>query len=299
MVTNSRLIPVPHHTISVIPLSAYALIQVSGTAAASFLQGQLTCDINLLNHKSTLAAHCNTKGRVRTLYRVFQQDTRFYLRCPKSLLKKALDNLHFYARFSKVSLSALEHFIGFGLIVPIRDRHKLPFPELEVNALWETDAHTVLRVPGNEAWDRYEIYALKNPHRASEKASHDIIQSWLAGLPCLTEQDWALTEILAGIPEIFPETSERFLPHYIGLPQLGAISFSKGCYIGQEIIARMEYRSKEKKYHLALLKLKIDSPDAILKPGETLSDKISICLSTALSSDQSQMYMLIQAPDSF
>jgi folate-binding protein YgfZ len=294
MVISNKFVPITN-TASAIPLSSYSLIEVSGTAATSFLQGQLTCDINLLSNKSSLAAHCNTKGRVRTLYRVFQQDTRFYLRCPKSLLKKALENLNFYARFSKVSLSPIENYVGFGIIVPITEIQSLPFPTLEVNALCDIDGYTMLRVPGNNGYNRYEIYSLANNNQTLQHPS--LMQSWLSGLPCLPEQDWALSEILAGIPEIFPETTEQFLPHYIGLPQLGAISFTKGCYIGQEIIARMEYRSKDKKYHLSFLQLKIDSPDDILKPGEILPDKISVCICSALlPSDQSQMYTLIQSP---
>ncbi len=61
-------------------------------------------------------------------------------------------------------------------------------------------------------------------------------------------QDWILLDIRSGIPEVWPETSEQFLPHSLNLPQLGAVSFNKGCYRGQEIIARMEYRATIKRH---------------------------------------------------
>lgn len=284
--------------ISMTELSHYALIRVSGIAAAAFLEGQLTCRVNQLKDKSSLAAHCNTKGRVRALYRIFRQGTDFYLRCPKSLLDKALAFLQFYARFSKVSLTPIKNIVGFGIIVPKENTVTLPFPLLEINAVTRLDEYTILRVPGNADWDRYEIYAVdQEPNRQLHTVqSPNTIKSWLSTLTCLETNQWCLTDILAGIPDVFPETTEQFLPHDIGLPQLGAVSFSKGCYLGQEIIARMEYRSKQRKYHLVLTQFPINTSDDIPKPGDMLSDKRSLIVSISAIYPEKYAYALIQTP---
>jgi len=248
------------------PLSNYALIRVSGEGAESFLQGQLTCNVKLLNEKndSILGAHCNNKGRIRALYRIFKHDSAFYLRCPAQHAEKALSFLQFYGKFSKVTFAILPAK-GFGIILP-KNGH-LP-----------SDQHyNVLQVKGTDEWDRFEIYS-NNPAPA-QTLTPDPLTEWLSTLPTISKDQWQLSEILAGIPEIWPETCEQFLPHYIGLPALGAVHFDKGCYIGQEIIARMQYRSKQQKYELRQVVLPLDNivPPALihgdsLGPGDSLAD---------------------------
>jgi len=73
-------------------------------------------------------------------------------------------------------------------------------------------------------------------------------------LQALTDQEWAFFNPLQGIPQVYPATSGLFLPHELGLPERGGISWNKGCYTGQEIIARMQYRGKLKN-HLYLAKI--------------------------------------------
>ncbi|MEY3183199.1 MAG: tRNA-modifying protein YgfZ [Pseudomonadota bacterium] len=278
---------------------AYAIIRVSGVAAQSFLQGQLTCDVNhLQDTMSCLTAHCNTKGRVRTLYRIFRQDGDFYLRCPKSMVDKALSFLQFYARFSKVTLTVVNHAYIYGLCVPIEQASSLPFPTMAINQLIQIDRYTIIKVPGNTDLARYELYLLPNNPAIEVANTGDALKAWLIKLNNITANTWALTDIMAKIPEIFPETSEQFLPHYLGLPELEAISFNKGCYIGQEIIARMEYRSKQKKYQLSLIKTNLKASDNILKSGDTLPDGVSKCVRNAVTEDGLWAYTLIQAPTS-
>ena len=79
-------------------------------------------------------------------------------------------------------------------------------------------------------------------------------------------ETWHYLDVMAGIPAIYPETSEKFLPHDLNLPQLNAVSFNKGCYTGQEIIARMHYRGKLKK-QLCRLSLSTDLP---LQRGQSI-----------------------------
>jgi len=110
-------------------------------------------------------------------------------------------------------------------------------------------------------------------------------------LPTLSCSQWQLSEILSGVPEIWPETSEQFLPHYIGLPELGAVSFSKGCYIGQEIVARLQYRGQRIKYGLRLISIPRDITS--VAPGENITDPNGTVVSSVLYKDTA--YCLISA----
>ena len=82
------------------------------------------------------------------------------------------------------------------------------------------------------------------------------------------DNNWHQHNIAAGIPRLYPQTIGEFLPHYLNLVELGAVSFTKGCYTGQEIIARMQHRGTIKK-HLALVEFDIDTR---LNPGEMIED---------------------------
>lgn len=164
-----------------IQLNTYSLIHIHGKDVIKFLQGQLTCDVDKLTDENvTLGAHCNAKGRIISLFRLFNQADDYYLLMPNDVIEAAFEHLKKYAMFSKVSLEIVN-----------------------------TD--TVTTFPFN--------FDATNQHQA---------------------------DVNAGIPQLYPQTIGQFLPHYLNLPKLGGVSFTKGCYTGQEIIARMEHRGKLK-----------------------------------------------------
>lgn len=157
----------------------FSLLQVSGSDAKKFLQGQLTCDLEKVStEQSQLGAHCNPQGRVLFLFRIFFQDS-YYLVMPAEMVTPAITSLSKYAIFYKLEL-----------------HHK--------------DYH-----------DSSEL---------SERAN----------------KEWQYFDVSLGRPQIYLATSGKFLPHDLNLPELGGISWEKGCYTGQEIIARMHYRGKLK-----------------------------------------------------
>lgn len=182
--------------------SALKLIKVSGPDSAKFLQGQLTCDIKQANSDALLlAAHCNVKGRIESLFQLFTLDQDFYLLMPASIIDHAFTTLKKYAVFSKVQLSIIE----------VTDV-KLPVTLLDDFTAWR-----------------------------QQNIEH--------GIPCL-----------------FPQTIGKFLPHDVNLPDLGAVSFSKGCYIGQEIVVRMQHLGKPK-WHMQQITVTKD-----YQPGDELED---------------------------
>ncbi len=212
----------------------YGLIAVSGPDAPTFLQGQLTADVRAITPTQPgFSAFCNPKGRIRALFRIFLDQNTYFLQTPIGVLPSALAALQKVARFSKVVLKdvSLEwQRIGIWLT----DNH------LEKLHLFDHKEIPILTLPCVEPYKRFELIGQPN----------NIKPLWdkLAALENtkITDFDaWKMLDAQAGIPEIWPDTIEKFLPHNLNLPALGAVSFNKGCYCGQEIIARMEYRSKK------------------------------------------------------
>jgi len=106
----------------------------------------------------------------------------------------------------------------------------------------------------NSISNGFARFELLGPSQMINSIWESLLQSKSEKVEIKKEEFWKLLDIEAEIPEIFKETTEIFLPHYINLPQLNAVSFTKGCYHGQEVIARMEYKANIKRhlYHIIL-----------------------------------------------
>lgn len=210
-------------------LKSHGLLKVTGDKAKDLLQGQLTCDLNEINSTTTrMGAHCNPQGRIISLFRVIFFQNHYYLLMPKSLIPNAINGLKKYAIFYKVQFEDVsDQFECIGYI----GQQLNPVPQ-NPNELIPLDDGFIFKITA----ERYEIIRkfystqVNLPEKTSE----------------ISENDWKYLDLIAGFPTIYPETSEKFLPHEINLPALGGVSFNKGCYTGQEIIARMQYRGKLK-----------------------------------------------------
>jgi hypothetical protein len=223
-------------------LQNQGLIQVQGPDAKTFLQGQLTCDLNTVTaQQSQLGAHCNLKGRMISLFRVMQWGPEHYmLSLPLTMVSSALQNLKKYAIFSKVTIDdQSQQFIKIGIA-----GDQAPSTIATVNADY------VLQYP-DSSLPRFEIYTTS------------------ALTPSFSKKDplwWAQLDIQAGIPTVYPETIEMFLPHHVNLFALGGIGLEKGCYLGQEIIARMHYKGNIKKKLMYAMIMSSSAP----QPGNNI-----------------------------
>ena len=199
--------------------SIYEVIEVSGADAAQFLQGQLTCDINNTAKQQVIwGAHCNIKGRVVGLFRLIRYQQNFFLIVSYGLADKLIQTLGRYIFRSKVSLS-LTNYQCYGLL-----------------------QHRMKNCPENHYIKKNNDYYLNLPDQRILKLSHRI--------PDETQSDtnpWKRIGITLNEPQLYQSTCEVFLPNELALDILNGISFTKGCYIGQEIIARMHYLGKAKK----------------------------------------------------
>ncbi|TNF95917.1 MAG: folate-binding protein [Gammaproteobacteria bacterium] len=236
-------------------LSHYGVIAVSGEDATSFLHSQLINDINNLQASaSQLNGYCNPKGRLIANFRVFNVNDTWYLRLPYELVDTLIKRLSMFVLRSNVELTdASERFVRIGYSGMDADKEladvlaKIP---LEPDQVVHQDNLTVIRIPG--ITPSFELYS-----------DSDTIQGiWsrldVRGAPVGTHA-WDLIEVLAGIPHVTTPTTEQFVPQMLNYQAIGGLSFSKGCYPGQEIVARMHYLGKLKK-RMYLASIKSDEP---------------------------------------
>lgn len=223
-------------------LSHRALIAARGPDAEKFLQGQLTCDVHGVDAAhSQLGAHCTPKGRVMALFRLFRRQETLYLALPESLAQAALDRLRKYRLMSKLTLEPDTALAQIGYSAAKGDRHLRealdPLPDA-IGGVTQAGDITVLRVPG--PYPRYEFIA-PPASLAALWARLDVHAAPVGAGP------WELLDILAGVPVLHPETVEEFVPQMLNLDVFNGISFKKGCYTGQEIVARTHYLGKLKR----------------------------------------------------
>lgn len=236
-----------------VDLSHIGLLSVQGPDAKSFLQGQVTCNLEEVSlRQSRLGANCNQKGRTQSIFRILQAKDdpvpEYYLVMPKALVLTAAQHLLKFALFSDVQIHEKSaNVVRIGLYGPKADHYLAKIVGEQATLLNPYDVIQeanlnfclISRIPGYHP--RYEIFG----NLESIKALWTQLQSCFKPVSGLV---WELLDIQAGLPTIYPQTIDLILPHYANLATLNGISFNKGCYLGQEVIARMHYRGKIKKH---------------------------------------------------
>lgn len=224
-------------------LDHYGLIRGSGEDAFDFLQGQFgndLADVDEQHHQ--LSCYSNPQGRLLAILRVFRRDQDYYLRLPKDILVTTLQRLKMFVLRARVELEDVggsQAGIGVsgvgaaGVVAEVTGG-----APVRVDTAISVDGVSVLRVPGVE--DRFEIYA--RPDAILSIWSGLETQCEVAG-----EDEWMHGDLLAGIPAIFDATREEFVAQMTNLQLIDGLSFKKGCYPGQEIVARMHYLGKLKR----------------------------------------------------
>lgn len=224
-------------------LSQFGLLAVDGDDAGSFLQGQLTNDIKLLTgDNSQYAGYCSAKGRLLALFLVHARDGRFFLQCNGALTEAVMKRLRMYVLRSKVNIADMsDGLVRIGLAGSHAESALLraygSVPQAPHTLVSAQDTR-ILRLPGETP--RFLVY-LPVEHAAA---------AWQALRADCTPAGaavWEWLEIRAGIPDVTPATQEAFVPQMLNLDALDGISFKKGCYTGQEIVARTHYLGKVKR----------------------------------------------------
>ena len=236
----------------------YGLIQIRGNDAEEFLQGQLTQDVAALGTASSLpAAWCNAKGRVITLLRLLALPDSIGLVLPISLVDAVAQRLTLYRLRSDVSIEATTEEWA-GVAVSEADAiERLDAAGLLPDANAVRADHGLITVDYSVA-DRFvEIFGTS---AAFGKAG-------LKFDSVLSDEEHTAMKIRAGFAEITPANTEKYTPHMLNLDRIGAISFDKGCYTGQEVVARTENLGQSKR---RLMHYRCDAPDIAI--GDKMSD---------------------------
>lgn len=224
----------------VCPLGPLGALSVSGADAASFLQGQFTNDVTALAPGGgQLSAWCSPKGRVLANFtlRCIAAD-HFELLLPRLLLEAVQRRLSMFVLRAKVTLrDASDAAIRIGVGGPAAAERVAGLagsapPLLRWTAI---EGGSVAALPGSR------FIASVDPASAPGLWDRLAAGTRAAGLPC-----WQWLTIRAGVPVILPPTQDQFVPQMLNLDLLGGISFHKGCYAGQEIVARMQYLGRLK-----------------------------------------------------
>ena len=239
---DAELKSTEHQTI-LADLSHYGIIEAQGEEASDFLQNQLSNDIKQVDDtNSQLSSYCSPKGRMLASLRIFKYQGNNLLLLPKDTLETTLKRLRMFIMRSKVTLEdKSDEFASFGLSGS--DAEKLLTnahisPPQEINGVVQLDNFCVIRIPGSHP--RFEFFG-------TPEALTKLWDSFSNNALPVGRSAWSLQDIESGIPDIFEGTVEAFVPQMANLHAIGGVSFKKGCYPGQEVVARMQYLGKLKR----------------------------------------------------
>lgn len=222
-------------------LSGLGMILFSGEDSTSFLQGQLTCDVRQITRdKSGYGGYCTPKGRLLATFLLWQDADGYCLQLPAALVPAVQKRLTLFVLRAKVKIADASSqsvrlgLAGTGAAQTLQGRYgSTPAAEHEI---LQADGDLIIALPGG----RYEV--ITAPDRAPAlwdgllRECTPVGSSW-----------WDWLELKAGIPAILPATQEHFVPQMVNFDAVGGVSFQKGCYPGQEVVARTRYLGKVKR----------------------------------------------------
>ncbi len=238
----------PEHSTEVCELASLALIRFTGTDARVFLHNQLTCDVEALTlETSTYGSYCTPKGRILATFLLFRSGDDYFMQLPAALREPIQKRLSMFILRSKVkAMDATGEWVALGISgigAAALARLISGTAPAAVHGVTHGKDAIVIRLPG----ERFELVV------PADKAQS--VKELLAHRAEVTEpQHWDWLDIRVGIPMITPATQEAFVPQMANLDLIGGVSFTKGCYPGQEIVARTHYRGtlKQRMYRASV-----------------------------------------------
>ncbi|HSW13942.1 MAG TPA: hypothetical protein VLI06_13945 [Solimonas sp.] len=199
------------------------------------MQGQLSNDLRLLTpSRAQISSYSNPKGRMLAVLHLIRSGEALLLEVHRSVAEATLKRLRMFVMRAKVTLELDPGLSALGLIgAELLSQLDLPAPSepLECSA---RDGLVLMRRAG--ALPRWSL------HGPLEQ-----LATLAAKLPAGDFADWKRAELRAGVPTVYPDSRELFVPQMANLDALGGISFNKGCYTGQEIVARLHYLGQLKR----------------------------------------------------
>ena len=240
-----------------VSLPEYGVVSLTGPQTDTFLQGQLTCDMNQLGDSNWLyAAHCDNKGKALSTLFVTRWHNSVLLITTLPALQASLTQLQKFGVFSQTTIvdesASLKVYGFFGTAAPARLAELLQQPLCSEQSQAATATETAVALQVGYQPDQFLVVSKHNdlPTNSASKLWHSL-------------------EIERGRATLLSGTIQEYVPQMLNVQALNGISFTKGCYIGQETIARMKYLGKQKR---ALFRLRGQA--AVVASGATIEQQL-------------------------
>ncbi|PQJ39363.1 tRNA-modifying protein YgfZ [Vibrio campbellii] len=219
--------------LSVSLLDNLGMITMVGDDKKSYLHGQVTCDVvSLEKDQSMLGAHCDAKGKVWSVFRLFHHNDGYAMVQPKSAIEVELKEIKKYAVFSKVTIEE-----SSDVVLGVAGENADAF----ISTL-NADSGDVLTVEGGTA---VKVASNRWLLALTAETAQSLVEDSQATLT--THELWTRFDIEAALPYVAADAQNEHIPQALNVQALGGISFTKGCYTGQETVARAKYRGTNKR----------------------------------------------------
>ncbi len=228
-------------------LASFSTLVIAGDDTENFMQGQFTNDVAAVNEESSqLGAICNNKGRMIANFRLFKHQNNYFLSLKSDLVEATIQHLQNYILRAHVVIQDVSNqLIAIGISGKDAIDLLSPFVEninLDVDSISHNENYIIIRVPNrhDKEQPRYEIFcSLEHAKTLWQKVS--------AQAEIVSASTWNYLNIQTGLPFIDANSSAEFVPQMANMELINGVSFTKGCFTGQEIVARMHYLGKLKK----------------------------------------------------
>ncbi len=243
---------------AVTPVTHFDLLRFHGSEVKAFLQGQLTCDLDQVTpDQAQFGGYCTPKGRLLANFMLWSDAQGYLMQLPADVSASVAERLRKFVLRSNVRIERESGLRALGLAGPAASalvQQELGAPPQRRLAIAVHARASVVRLPG----ESFLVLAAPTAMTAlwEALAKHAVP----AGAEC-----WNWVQIQAGVPWITAPTQDQFLPQMIGLDAIGGVSFGKGCYTGQEIVARTHFLGEVKrKLHGGRTRGGVRAGDALL-----------------------------------
>jgi len=272
------------------PLPDYGLLTADGADAGTFLQNQLTNDVlSMTAGEARWAGYCTPKGRLLTTALAWSRPDGFALAVARTQAEALRKRLSMYVLRAKARVAdASAGWLAFGLLGDTIDPALAavglprPGPAMAVSRLPDQDhgpiaialpdapagvARVMLWLPLDGAGDESANGGSAAEGSTVGRAVEGRLAALRAAGPVRDTALWQWTEVRAGIARLFPGSAELFVPQMVNFEAVGGVNFKKGCYPGQEIVARSQYLGKLKR-RMFIGHLAVDAAAALPSPGQ-------------------------------
>jgi folate-binding protein YgfZ len=250
-----------------ISLAEYGAIALHGEEQSKYLQGQVTCDVNTLeNNNLLLGAHCDAKGKVFSVFRLINRQQTHLLLQPTASISVSLAELKKFGVFAKVTIGQTADLAFYAVAgknaTKVLHQQFVELPN-SLTPVLQVGTTTIVYLAG-----KIKRYLIIDEAKNVEKIITDF------SLPTYSQALWNLIEINEGFPLLAPETVSSYVPQMLNLQAIHGISFTKGCYLGQETVARMQYLGKNKRALFSLKSESVNNDSTTLQPGDIIEQQL-------------------------